>query len=85
MAARAYADGRNYPVWREGSVRTVRRVVEGHDCWYVMADDALRPGQTWLDEEIDGGQSYLVDVATGECVGIGLLNGYRLFQPRRDR
>lgn len=79
-AARAYADSRAHPVWREGSVRTNLVVVQGHNCWRVTAADALRPDQTWLDEEMDGGQSYLIDVTTGECIGIGLLNGYSLFR-----
>jgi len=79
-AARAFADRRGYPAWREGSVRTLRVVVQGNDCWRVMADDAPRPGETWMDEEIDGGQSYLVDL-TGKCIGVGLLNGYSLLPP----
>lgn len=80
-AARAYADGRRHPAWREGSVRATRIVVQGYDCWRVMADDAPRPGEPWMDEELyDGGQSYLVDVSTGDCIGVGLLNGYSLFR-----
>lgn len=76
-AARAYADRKQHLAWREGSVRTMRVVVKGYDCWRVMADDAPRPGDTWLDEELfDGGQSYLVDVTTGECIGIWGLYPY---------
>lgn len=84
-AARAYADGRSHSAWREGSVRTMRVVVEGHDCWRVTADDAPKLGESWLDEELyDGGQSYLVDATTGKCIGVGLLNGYSLFRSERD-
>lgn len=85
LAARAYADSRSYPAWREGSVRTIRIVVEGHDCWCVTADDAPKPSDSWLDEVLyDGGQSYLVDVTTAECIGVGLLNGYNLFRSERE-
>ena len=63
----------------------MRVVVEGLDCWRLIADDQPRPGDSWIDEELyDGGQSYLVNVVTGECIGVGLLNGYRLFRPKRD-
>ena len=82
-AARAYADGRGYASWREGSVQAVRLIVAGRDCWRVTADDAPRPGASWLDDEVDGSQSYLVDANTGECIGIGLLNGYSLFGTSR--
>lgn len=82
-AARAYADGRAYPAWLDASVRTARVVVEGRDCWRVAARDAPRDGEPdWFDV-YDGGQSYLVDVSTGECIGVGLLNGYRLFGTER--
>lgn len=83
-AARAYAEGRNYALWREGSVRTLRVVVEGLDCWRVTADDALRPDQTWMDEEFDGGQSYLVDAFTGECIGTVAFGRYYLFRRGPD-
>lgn len=80
-AARAYAASKECPAWREGSLLTERFVIEGIDCWRVSADDAPQPGDTWLDEEIDGGQSYLVDANTGECIGTYGLH-YHLFRPR---
>ena len=68
-AARSYAEGQGRPAWREGSVRAARVVVQGCDCWRVTAHDAPQPADTWMDEEVDGGR----------CIGVGLLNGYRLF------
>lgn len=82
-AARAYAAGRGYPAWRDGSVATRRETVRGHDCWVVTARDVPAPGEPdWFDV-FDAGQSYLVDVASGECIGAGKTNGWTLFVPAK--
>lgn len=80
-AAREFADRKTRPVWREGSVRVDRVVVGGHECWRVRADDVPPPGEPDWFFEYDGGQSYLVDVDSGDCIGVGLINGHTLFVP----
>lgn len=84
-AARSYADERRYAAWRAGTVHATRLLVGDRDCWKVVADDLPTAGEdNWLEQEFDGGQAYLIDSVTGGCVGIGLLNGYRMFDGSVD-
>lgn len=83
-AARGFADLKGQPAWRDGSVRIDRVVVGGHDCWRVSADDTPPPGEPDWYFEYDGGQSYLVEIDSGECIGVGLINGHTLFVPDKN-
>ena len=83
-AARAYADGRGRPAWKTGSVSVRRAELDGRNLWRVAADDEPADGEPDWSFEFDGGQSYLVDAETGECVGVGLLNGDMLFGAAKD-
>ncbi len=80
-AARAFADRKGRPAWRKESVRLSRLVVRGHECWQVTADDVPPPGEPDWFFEYDGGQSYLIGIESGECIGVGLINGNMLFVP----
>ena len=62
-------------------MRVNRLIVAGHDCWRVTADDALSPSESDWSFEYDGGQSYLVETEGGQCIGVGLINGYTLVVP----
>jgi len=83
-AARAYADGRDRPAWKTGSVSVRRAELDGRNLWRVAADDVPADGEPDWSFEFDGGQSYLVDAETGECVGVGLLNRDMLFGGVKD-
>lgn len=83
-AARAWADGRGRPAWRDGSASVERSEVAGQDVWRVTADDAPAEGEPDWSFEFDGGQSYLIDAETGECVGVGLLNGDMMFGAAKE-
>jgi hypothetical protein len=52
--------------------------------WRVTAEDAPADGEPDWSFEFDGGQSYLIDAETGECVGVSLLNGDMLFGTAKD-
>jgi hypothetical protein len=70
-AARAFANTRDPPYWREDDMSVSRRLKDGRECWIVTTSEPPGPGEPDWFFSYDGHVNYFIDAETGRCIGQG--------------